>query len=221
MDATPGANGDIAGGWSLNISTANIVAPGADLAVLVSDSPDPVQTNGTLTYTIGVTNFGPATAASVILTNVLPASAVFTNVTGPGTYTLNGNVVRGSLGSLAPGAGVVVTITVLAPSVTGQLTFDTTVTSATADPNALNNFASIKTTVSDSVPVPLLFVARKNSQVVLSWQGSAPNVVLEASALLGVSWTNAAVTPVVSNGVSTVTLPMDSGGKFYRLKRTP
>ncbi len=221
VDDSVGDNGDIAGGWSLNIGTANIVAPGADLAVLVTDSPDPVQTNSTFTYTIGVTNFGPATATAITLTNVLPSAASFVSVAGPGVYTLNGNEVRGTLGDLAAGAGTVVNITMTAQNMTGQLTFTTTVASGTADPNALNNLASIKTTVVDSVPLPLLFAARKNGQLVLSWQSTTPNVALEAVTLLGGSWANAPVTPVVSNGVSTVTLPMDSGGKFYRLKRTP
>ena len=100
VDDNSSDNGDIAGGWTLNISTANTVAPGADLSVLATDAPDPVQTNGTYTYTVGVTNFGPAAASGVVVTNVLPANASFVSVAGSAagaTYTINGSVLRASL----------------------------------------------------------------------------------------------------------------------------
>lgn len=222
FDDSPTDNGNIAGGWSLNISTADVVVPGADLAVSVTDAPDPVLTNSTFVYTIAVTNHGPAVATAVVLTNVLPANASFVSVAGPGSYALNGGVLTGSLGNLAVGSGTVVSVTMRAQNVTGQLTVDSTVASATADLNHVNNHASIKTSVVDGSAVPMLFAARKNNQLVLSWQGTATNIVLETSGLIGSgSWTGAGATPVVSNGVSTVTVPMGSGLKFYRLKRAP
>ncbi len=220
-DTSPDA-GAINGGWSLNIATADPVIPGADLAVTVNDSPDPVTLGGTVSYRVGVTNHGPAAATGVMLTNVLPPNANFISVSGPGSYTINGNVLLGSLGNIPMGAGVVVTVTMTAQNTPTQLTFDATVAAGTADLNSANDHASVKTTVTDLSPLPLLFVAQKNGQIVLSWQSTQPNIVLESGTLLSAgSWNNTAGTPVVSNGVSTVTVSMDAGAKFYRLKRVP
>ena len=156
------------------------------------------------------------------LTNVLPANANFISVSGPGSYTINGNMLLGTLGNIPMNAGVVVTVRMTAQNTPTQLTFDATVAAGTADLNSVNNHVSVKTTVTDSVPLPLLFAARKNGQVVLSWQSAETNIVLETGTLLSVgSWSNMVGTPVVSNGVSTVTVPIDAGLKFYRLKRVP
>jgi uncharacterized repeat protein (TIGR01451 family) len=46
----------------------------ADLAVSVSDAPDPVQTGSPLTYTIAITNLGPATVDEIALVIELPFS---------------------------------------------------------------------------------------------------------------------------------------------------
>ncbi len=220
-DTFPDA-GAINGGWSLNIATADPVIPGADLSVTINDSPDPVGLGGTVTYSVGVTNHGPAAASSVMLTNVLPANANFISVSGPGSYTINGNVLLGSLGNIPMGVGVVVTVTMTAQNTPTQLTFDATVSAGTTDLNSVNDHASVKTTVTDVPPLPLLFVARKNSQIVLSWQSAETNIVLESGSLLTPgSWNNATGTLVVSNGASTVTVPMDANAKFYRLKRVP
>src|SRR5437763_6489608 len=45
----------------------------ADLSVTKVDSPDPVNTGSTLTYTITVTNNGPDPASSASLSDTLPA----------------------------------------------------------------------------------------------------------------------------------------------------
>jgi uncharacterized repeat protein (TIGR01451 family) len=215
--------GVIANGWSLNIATADPVIPGADLSVSVSDSPDPVVFGGTITYAIGVMTHGPAAASSVMLTNILPAEANFISVAGPGSYTVNGNVLSGNLGNLPMGAGVVVTVTMTAQNSPTLLTFDSTVGAGEADLNMGNNHASIKTTVTDAAPVPLLLAARKNGQLVLSWQDTSSNVMLQSSpsAGTGSSWTTVADAPVVSNGVSTVAMPMTGSTKFFRLRRAP
>jgi uncharacterized repeat protein (TIGR01451 family) len=222
VDDSSSDNGTIAGGWSLNISAADTVIPGADLSLAVTDAPDPVTTNSVVTYTIVVANHGPAAATAVMLTNLLPVGATFISVSGPGSYTLNGNVLVGSLGSIAMNASAVVTVTMRAPNANGQLTFDSTVGAGTADLNSINNHAAVKTSVSDGGALLTLFVARQNGQIVLSWQSASTNVVLQSSSLLSAgSWSNATNAPVVSNGVSTVTAPMNAGMKFYRLRRVP
>ncbi|MCC6374636.1 MAG: DUF11 domain-containing protein, partial [Moraxellaceae bacterium] len=46
-----------------------------DIMVNQTDSPDPVPSGGTLTYTINVANNGPDDATGVVLTDTIPASS--------------------------------------------------------------------------------------------------------------------------------------------------
>jgi uncharacterized repeat protein (TIGR01451 family) len=220
VDDASGQSGMIANGWSLNIATSDPVIPGADLSIAAVDSPDPVIVGAPLTYSVSVVNHGPATASSVMVTNILPVEATFISVSGPGTYTLSGNVLIGNLGTIPMDSGVGITITMLAPPSPALLTFDSVVGAGQRDLNSGNNFASVKTTVSLPAPLPTLFAARKNGALVLSWLGTDTNVVLQSVTLVNSGgWNSVAVTPLVTNGVSTVTLPMGGGTKFFRLGR--
>jgi uncharacterized repeat protein (TIGR01451 family) len=222
VDDQPGQFGKIANGWSLSIQTGAPVIPGADLSVTVTDSPDPVTIGNTVVYNIAVTNHGPASANSVMLTNILPPEANFISASGPFSFSQNGNVLFGTLGTLPIGAGVVISVTMNAPNAPALITFDSSVGSAAQDLNPVNNHVSIKTSVAmPSTDVPKLFVAVKQSQFVLSWQGTSTNLVLESAGTIGSSWGGSGSTPVVSNGVSTVTVPLSDGTKFFRLKRVP
>ena len=220
VDDAAGDVGSLAGGWSLSIATTDTVISGADLSVAVTDTPDPVTFGGTVTYRIAVTNHGPSSATSVVLTNLLPVDAAFVNVSGPGSYTLNGNVLVGSLGDLALDAGTVVTVTMTAPGTPLLLTIDATVASAVSDSNSGNNHVSVKTSVVDPGGVPLILAARKNGQLVLSWPGTATNIELQSAAALS-GWAPATNAPVYSNGFTTVTMPLNGGTKFFRLRRIP
>jgi len=61
----------------------------ADLSLTLTDSPDPVTSGQNVTYTLRVTNLGPAQATSVKVTNTLPAgfSFVSASVSGGGAAT--------------------------------------------------------------------------------------------------------------------------------------
>src|SRR5438270_886072 len=66
--------------------------PSADMAITKTDSPDPVAAGSNVTYTILITNNGPATAQNVVLNDVLPTgptfvSAQFTGGSLQGTCT--------------------------------------------------------------------------------------------------------------------------------------
>ena len=221
VDDSAGDSGIIAGGWSLNIFTADTVVAGPDLALAVTATPSSVALGGSVTYRIAVTNFGLSAANSVVLTNLLPTMATFVSVAGPGSYTLSGNTLSGALGSLAVGAGAVVTVTMTAPLTAGTLVFDATAASAGTDLNSANNHVVITTSVADAGPVPLIYSARMNNQIVLRWAGNAANVTLLSSVSISGGWTPVTNAPVFSNGVSTVTLPADGSIKFFRLRRVP
>ncbi len=122
-----------------------------DLSLTASDSPDPVCRNGAVTYSLLVTNSGPATATGVVVTNLLPAGSTFVSaVSSQGTCSTNGAAVTCSLGTLTGGAGASVTIVVTTPQI-GNLTNRATVYRAESDPYLPNNTA---TNITPVVSVP-------------------------------------------------------------------
>src|SRR5262249_31007031 len=80
-DDTIAHNGVIAGGWSLSITTTNLVCCSAgseaDVSVTLSDSRDPAVTGNALAYTATVINSGPAPASSVVVNQSLPGQVNF------------------------------------------------------------------------------------------------------------------------------------------------
>jgi uncharacterized repeat protein (TIGR01451 family) len=126
----------------------------ADLALTKSDAPDPVLSGGLLTYTVVVTNNGPALASNVVMTDPLPAGTTFATCvpslgtcSGPSVGT-NGTVTA-SIGDIGASGAVTVTITVNVTAGAGTTLSNTaTATSSTADPNPANNSATATTTVS-------------------------------------------------------------------------
>src|SRR4029079_3829108 len=62
------------------------VAASADLSVTKVDTPDPVNAGNQITYTVTVTNAGPSNAASVTLTDTLPAGTTFAFLAAPGAW---------------------------------------------------------------------------------------------------------------------------------------
>ncbi len=122
--------------------------PNADVAIVKTASV-PVSTYGSqLTYTLAVTDNGPATAQGVVVTDALPASETFVSASGPGwTVSNTGNTVTASMPSLAVGTTSDITIVVTVPSAKTTLTNTATVTSQTPDNNPTNNTSTVTTVV--------------------------------------------------------------------------
>jgi uncharacterized repeat protein (TIGR01451 family) len=130
--------------------TIGCAPPAADLSVTKTDSPDPLKAGQNLTYTITVRNNGPNAATGVTLTDQLPRNAGYgSSSTTQGSCSLKPSKteVGCSLGTIASGATVTVTIMVK-PNKKGQIT-NTATASATSppDPNTANNTATATTTV--------------------------------------------------------------------------
>ncbi|HEV2764199.1 MAG TPA: DUF11 domain-containing protein, partial [Pyrinomonadaceae bacterium] len=119
-------------------------APKANLALSVSDSPDPVAVGQNLTYTLGVQNGGTGAASSVVLTATLPSNADFVSATHP--CTRSGATVTCEFGEMANGANKQLTV-VVKPTAEGKLAFSAAVASTTEDPDASNNSANASTDV--------------------------------------------------------------------------
>ncbi len=94
----------------------------ADLAVSLSDAPDPVAVGSNLTYSLTVSNAGPAAADAVVLTNQWSApAALISATTSRGAWSTNANAVIVDVGSLASGESAAISI-VIQPQTTGLLT---------------------------------------------------------------------------------------------------
>ncbi|MBI4463267.1 MAG: DUF11 domain-containing protein, partial [Acidobacteria bacterium] len=130
----------------------------AELTITKTDSPDPVTSNGTLTYTITVENIGGGDAADVTVTDTLPTGVTFVScVPSVGSCGELAGIVTASLGTVGVEIIRTVTITVTAPTVTTEPTFLTNTASvATTSPetNPDNNQISATTTVNPTGPAP-------------------------------------------------------------------
>jgi M6 family metalloprotease-like protein/uncharacterized repeat protein (TIGR01451 family) len=131
-----------------NTATATTtVGPAADLAITLSDVPDPVVVGGNWNYTVTVVNQGAIAANAVVMNATLPATLtiVSTNTT-QGTLSRSGNTISCTMNSLNAGSAAVITIVVNSSS-SGVFNATATVTAAQADPDLANNTAGETTTV--------------------------------------------------------------------------
>ena len=132
---------------SNNTDTENTsVAAQADLTAVLSAAPDPVLVQDVMTYTVTVSNNGPSQATGVVLTDTLPAGVTFVSAIpsqGTGCTHVAGTVTC-NLGALDSGASGTITIQVTPSAAQAGTTITNTVsvTSAVADPDALNNGAT-------------------------------------------------------------------------------
>jgi uncharacterized repeat protein (TIGR01451 family) len=129
-------------------------ASSADLSVNKTSSAPTVAVGAPFSYTINVSNLGPATATSVSLVDTLPAGVGFVSASGTGwTCGQLAGVVTCTLPTLAVGAANPITINVTAPTSATITSNTATVSSATTDPNPANNSSTAVVTVATSVPV--------------------------------------------------------------------
>jgi large repetitive protein len=137
--------------------TLDITPQIAELTLTVQAAPDPVLSGDPLTYTMTVTNAGPATATNVVLTDLLPQFGVtFRSVeASQGTGTEDNGVVTVLIGSLAAKKSVTVTLIVdVNPEFKGDLRNTATVTSDQFDTKAEDN-TNTTTTVAKLPPATI------------------------------------------------------------------
>lgn len=203
-----------------SVDTVTVVnAAISDMAVSVVGSVNPAPLFGTLTYTVTVTNGGPAAATGVSLTNTLPLGMtnLSVSISPSGSNSVVGNVVTCSLGTLANGATSVVTITGT-PGTAGTFTNLAQVGSSLPDSFKGNNSASVKTVVE----APQFNASRSGNVLTISWPSAATGYVLETTTNLQppVVWVAATNTPSVSGGQNNVNINTSTGAKqFFRLKK--
>ncbi|HUC20338.1 MAG TPA: DUF11 domain-containing protein, partial [Candidatus Polarisedimenticolaceae bacterium] len=226
-----------------NTSTApTTVNTSADVGVTKSDSPDPVTAGANLTYTIAVTNTGPSDAASVELSDSLPANTTFVSFITPAGWTRTDAVPVGGTGtikattpSLAVGATPIFTLVVKVNSNTPaatQLSNTATVSSTTPDNNESNSNQTATTTVNTSADVsvtktdsPDPVIAGSNltytinvsntgpsDASTLSFSDTLPAGTTLVSFSVPAGWTRTDVIPPGGTGTVTATAPTYAAG---------
>jgi uncharacterized repeat protein (TIGR01451 family) len=172
-----------------NSATATVVvanANSADMAIVKSATPSPTVAEGdTLTYTLAVTNNGPATATNVIVTDALPSAVTYLSATTTaGSCSEANSTVTCLLGTMPNAGTATVTILTLAgmPSIVSNTA---TVSADQTDPNLNNNTSTQTETITAATKIQLQsFSARIISdktganRVVLFWKtgGEAHNL---------------------------------------------
>ena len=123
--------------------------------VIVKDATSPTTLNGTVQYTMTVTNKGPDTATNVQLADPAPVGVTYLTASpSQGTCTVVPALITCSLGTIAPGQTVTINATGRVTQ-TGQLTNTATVTgSGGAEANPADNTDSATTTVPEPLTPP-------------------------------------------------------------------
>jgi len=164
-----------------NTATAAVFVAGpaqADVSIVKTALPEPVNQGTNLAYSLQVTNVGPAIAQNVSVTDILPAevtfSSVFTNM-GSCTYTAATTTVSCTISSLNVGSVAAITINVNAATFSANSLSSNTasVAATTSDPNSANNSSTAISTIQAPTAVDISsFEAfqQPDGTVVLEWR---------------------------------------------------
>jgi uncharacterized repeat protein (TIGR01451 family) len=167
-----------------NSATASVIvanANSADMAIVKTATPaNTVPEGDPLTYTLAVTNNGPATATNVIVTDPLPSDVTYLSSSSTlGTCSQADGTVTCQLGTMINTATATVTILTLAAA-PGTAVNTATVAADQTDPNLTNNTSTQTEIITQATAIHLhSFAARTGtdksgaSRVILSWKTGA------------------------------------------------
>ena len=141
----------------------------ADIGLSLSAAPNPVLLGGVLAYKVTVTNNGPSTATSVLVTNLLPPSVSFISAApSQGVAADNGATVVWTLGSLPKNASASLTISArvsTSPSALGTISDTAGVTAHEPDPVPGNNTATALVQVTPAADLALGMTGNPSSAI--------------------------------------------------------
>src|SRR4029077_870703 len=137
---------------SITTNTANATvvvanANSADVAIVKTGAPNPVTAGTPLTYTLTVTNNGPASATNVTVTDTLPSAVTYlSSTTTQGSCSEAGGSVTCLLGTIANTGTATISILTL-PGTSGVVSNTATVSADQTDPVASNNTSTQSETI--------------------------------------------------------------------------
>jgi len=144
--------GSFSGKQLLSVSIVNVAPVQTDVAVTMTDSPDPVIAGSNLTYAITATNNGPWPTTTTTVTDTPPAGVTYVSAT-PSRGSCSGtSTVTCNLGAMASGVSATITLVVKTTVANAALTNTATIASNLADPVPANNSATTTTVVNNPVP---------------------------------------------------------------------
>jgi uncharacterized repeat protein (TIGR01451 family) len=179
-------------------ATTRVFDPGDLLRLTKDDSPDPVLPGQNITYTIRVENIGGGTAAdAVTMTDALPGAVSFVSATTTVGSCTGKATVECTLGSMAQGDTIKITLVVKANS-EGTVTNTARAATTTTDPKPSNNSDTSTTKVGKTATTISLAVTKTSKK-----------------------WTaKGALAPPVQGEKVTVTWYRKSGTTFKKLSST-
>jgi uncharacterized repeat protein (TIGR01451 family) len=122
-------------------------ANSADMAIVKTASPNPVTEGTPLTYSLAVTNNGPASATNVTVTDTLPSAVTYlSSNTTQGSCSEAGGTVTCLLGTMANAGTATITILTL-PNAPGVVSNTATVAADQTDPVPANNTSTQTETI--------------------------------------------------------------------------
>ena len=140
----------------ITITVTNVPLAQADIAVFKT-GPTGGVAGSNLTYTVTVTNLGPAAATNILVTDQLPAGLAF--VSAVPTATVSNNVVIWPVGSLALNARTNFTVTAVSAEGGSFTNVAFATTSGTVDPIPANNNGTATNSQTRTTVTPLADVA--------------------------------------------------------------
>jgi uncharacterized repeat protein (TIGR01451 family) len=142
---------DAASGSASRSCTITLAAASADLSI-TKTGPATAGSNTDITYTISVSNAGPNSASSVVVSDVLPAGLTFVSAT-PSQGSCSGTTtVTCSLGTMNLSASATISLVAHTPINFSSFSNTATVSSATADPTPANNTSTASTAPAATIP---------------------------------------------------------------------
>lgn len=222
-DDSAGDRGSIAG-WSLNFTLVQPLNPVAGLSVTLAAEPAAATTWQKVTLATVVANAGPANAAVVNLTNLLPAGLKFISASAPqGNWTNTPAGVVFTLGQMDAGTEFQVTV-VAQPVAAGAQTVQAMVTGlGSTDLNLADNSDAVVVITVAPPPAPVLAAQYQAGVFTLHLSGQ-PNATysLESAITLPGTWSPVETLTTDDQGHASWSAPdTQLSPNFYRTVQNP